>query len=271
MREAARLVSVGGMIKAIAHPTDFSPESMSAFAHALRLAVATKSRLDLLHVSGPGRGRWQQFPQVRKLLEQWGLLPEGADTGDVLELTGVAVRKVEVADEDAVDGLTGFLDKHCPDLVVMASHGRAGLDRLVKGSVSVDVTQSLGLPALLVGPRARPFVNLETGVMALEKILVPVARDPDPAKALTTLDALNASLGAELDYLHVGEAPPAVTGVSVRTTGGPVVDAILTEASRAQMIAMPTAGRNGLLDHLFGSTTERVLAEANVPLLALPV
>lgn len=259
------------MIKSIAHPTDFSPESMSAFAHALRLAVATKSRLDLLHVSGPGHGRWQQFPRVRKLLEQWGLLPEGAETGDVLELTGVAVRKVEVADDYAVDGLAGFLGTHRPDLVVMASHGRAGLERLVLGSVSVDVTQDLGLPALLVGPKARPFVDLDTGELSLGKILVPVAADPEPGAALEKLAALNASLGAELDHVHVGTAAPAIAGAGVRTVGGDVVNAIIAESASAQLIAMPTAGRHGLLDHLRGSTTERVLAAATCPVLALPV
>ena len=35
--------------------------------------------------------------------------------------------------------------------------------------------------------------------------------------------------------------------------------------------AMPTRGRHGLLDALRGSTTERVLAGATVPVLALPV
>ncbi|MBK9009923.1 universal stress protein [Novosphingobium sp.] len=43
-------------------------------------------------------------------------------------------------------------------------------------------------------------------------------------------------------------------------TGGRGGRTILGEAADAQLIAMPTRGRHGLLDALRGSTTERVLA-----------
>jgi len=36
----------------ILHPTDFSPQSESAFAHALRLALTNNAILTLLHVEG---------------------------------------------------------------------------------------------------------------------------------------------------------------------------------------------------------------------------
>jgi len=41
------------MIETIAHPTDFSPASSEAFAHALRLAMEFRANLDLLHVKYP--------------------------------------------------------------------------------------------------------------------------------------------------------------------------------------------------------------------------
>ena len=40
---------------------------------------------------------------------------------------------------------------------------------------------------------------------------------------------------------------------------------------RAGLIAMPTAGQKGFLDALRGSTTERVVAQARCPVLAVPV
>jgi nucleotide-binding universal stress UspA family protein len=45
----------------------------------------------------------------------------------------------------------------------------------------------------------------------------------------------------------------------------------LAEAKGANLIAMPVAGRDGLLDALRGSTSERVVSKANCPVLALPV
>ena len=54
--------------------------------------------------------------------------------------------------------------------------------------------------------------------------------------------------------------------------GGQPVDAILRLAAErgADLIVMATAGRQGFLDALRGSTTERVLRHAPCPVLAVP-
>jgi nucleotide-binding universal stress UspA family protein len=50
------------------------------------------------------------------------------------------------------------------------------------------------------------------------------------------------------------------------------VDQILTtsEDHDADLIVMPTQGRDGFLDALRGSTTEQVLRAARCPVLAVP-
>ena len=54
---------------------------------------------------------------------------------------------------------------------------------------------------------------------------------------------------------------------------GAVVDAILDAANELEVdaIAMPTAGRHGLLDAVRGSASAKVLEDARWPLLAVPV
>ncbi len=260
------------MLEAIAHPTDFSPQGLPAFHHALGLALANRCRLDVIHVEQGGEhGGWQDFPQVRATLERWGRIAPGTGPEQVLEQTGVTVRKVGIHETNAAQGLADFLKGHRPSLVVMASHGRAGLDRLFAGSVSSDLVQATGIPALLLGPGARPFVDAETGAIALTRVLVPIDHDPAPETALDALDAFNAAHGAALDPVHVGSGGPVIPHMAVRELTGSVVETILAEAEGAQLIAMPTRGRHGLLDALRGSTTERVLADARVPVLALPV
>lgn len=37
-------------IYSVFHPTDFSPASMVAFAHALKIALSIQGKLDILHV-----------------------------------------------------------------------------------------------------------------------------------------------------------------------------------------------------------------------------
>jgi nucleotide-binding universal stress UspA family protein len=81
--------------------------------------------------------------------------------------------------------------------------------------------------------------------------------------------------------LHVGTAgdmpaihPPQVPGWQWDrvTKVGDVVDTILDTAqrTRADLIVMSTDGRNGFLDALRGSHSERILRRSPCPLLAIP-
>ena len=76
---------------AIAHPTDFSEASAEAFAHALRLALEFRCRLDLLHVRSGDR-EWSSFPHVRETLARWELLPADVDHAQVQEKLGIDTR-----------------------------------------------------------------------------------------------------------------------------------------------------------------------------------
>ena len=264
------------MIHAITHPTDFSTEGIAAFAHALRLALARRCRLDVLHVRDPrDHDHWDRFPHVRDLLERWGVLAPGAAIDDITARTGVQVRKVEIRDAAAADGLSRFLASHRPDLIVMASHGRDGINRWLLGSVSAEVLRKTQVPTLVLGPAAMPFVDAATGALRLNRILVPVTRDPSPAGTVHLLSKLTECLGVTFDFMHVGADMPRLDDVRgaqipVRRIDGPVVDGILAAALTADLIAMPTAGRHGILDALRGSTIERVVREAPCPVLAVP-
>src|SRR6516164_1916581 len=59
-------------IQSIVHPTDFTDLSGLAFCHALRIAVAAKSKLQLLHVSPHATVGALAFPQARRLSRNGG-------------------------------------------------------------------------------------------------------------------------------------------------------------------------------------------------------
>lgn len=265
------------MIRSIAHATDFSPEGQDAFAHALKLALIHRCELGILHVRDPSdQPGWDMFPRVRTLLERWGVLPAGSEIEDIAARTGVRVFKVEIRDTNPAEGLSHFLGDRGSDLVVMASHGRTGLNRWMTGSVSAELAHRLRIPALLLGPRAAPFVDAATGALGLKRVLVPVAREPAPAGAVASLERLTEGLDVELDFIHAGSDLPRLdlrngASVAVRQVAGEPADVILAEAGSAQLIAMPTAGRHGILDAVRGSTTERVLHAAPCPVLAFQV
>jgi nucleotide-binding universal stress UspA family protein len=50
------------IIRTVLHPSDFSEGSLVAFAHALKVALISKSKLVLIHVSQSGKMDWANFP-----------------------------------------------------------------------------------------------------------------------------------------------------------------------------------------------------------------
>lgn len=89
------------VIHRIFHPTDFSEDSQVAFAHALKLAVAYRAELTIMHVDPEVSPEgFEDFPRVRPTLAKWGLLPESSAKGDVTRL-GLHIRKVRALASDA--------------------------------------------------------------------------------------------------------------------------------------------------------------------------
>jgi nucleotide-binding universal stress UspA family protein len=269
-------------MQVIAHPTDFSESSAAAFSHALAMALTAKSHLYLLHVRQPGSSEsWTSFPHVRELLARWELMDLGERPSQIEAKLGIEVTKVEIQHEDPQSGLFEFMLSHRPDLIVLATHGREGLKGWLRGSVSEALARRTHIPTLFMGPNSQGFVDPTTGKLRVEQILVPVAHQPSPLRSVDILTNLLAPFSVSpsaFQFLHIGSEPPEITvasgakySASVEVAEGPVVETILRVAhdGRVHMIAMPTAGHDGFLDALRGSTTEQVLRQAPCPLLAI--
>lgn len=272
------------IIQSVLHPTDFSESSLVAFHHALKAAMLTRSSLTLLHVSTDKSLQWSDFPGIRETLESWGVLPRGSAKSAVSEL-GIAARKVVANEKEPVEAVLGFLEKNPTDLIVLATSQRANHSRWLGKSVSAPVTRRAGEMTLLIPVEARGFVSGKDGSVKLNKILVAVASTPRPEPALRAaarfVRKFNCPEGT-ITVLHVGELNtmpalsfPEVTGWTwkkeLRT--GDVIDGIVktADALEADLIVMATDGRNGFLDGLRGSHSERVLRYTATPLLTVPV
>ena len=98
-----RIKSDTSRIGTIVHPSDFSPASEVAFAHALKLGLATHAKLDIMHVAiGQEEVTWVDFPGIRDALERWGVLPPGSPRSEV-EKTGIRVRKATRPGKEPVE------------------------------------------------------------------------------------------------------------------------------------------------------------------------
>jgi nucleotide-binding universal stress UspA family protein len=271
------------------HPTDLSLGSERAFAHALRIAIATGGglRFTILHAEPRDEyGRhWQDFPAVRSTLESWGLLAPGSPRDEVLSAVGVNVEKVAALGSDVVGAIERYQASHPVELVVLGTHGRSGLPRWIQPSIAERIALRSSAMTLFVPHQARGFVALEDGRVRLQQVLIPIARDPSPHAALAAATSLVATLTpdpVQLTALYVGatgDAPalrpladPRFTQRLVAREGDPVEE-ILAAAEQfgADLIAMSTRGNHGFLDALRGSTTQQIVRRAPCPVLAVPV
>ena len=272
------------VLQYIFHPSDFTPESDVAFIHALKAALLAKAELTILHVSPKHELEWPEFPGVRSTLERWGLLPKNSAQADVGKL-GINIRKVQAKHDDPVESVTAYLSAHNTDLIVLATdqHKGRGMQWLSQ-SVAAPIARRSRQMTLFI-PKGQPgFVSAGDGSVSLTSILVPVAAAPaaQPAvqAAARMVDRLQCPAGV-FTLLYVGQKEdmpqvrtPEVAGWTWNTEvrPGDVVEVITETASttRAGLIVLTTEGRQGFLDALRGSHSERVLQQAPCPLLAIP-
>ena len=272
------------IVESVLHPTDFSEGSRVAFHHALKTAMLTRSTLTLLHVATDDTSSWSNFPGVRETLERWGALPKGSEKSDVAKL-GIKARKIMASEGEPLEMVVGFLTKHPTDLIVLATSQHEGRARWLGKSVAEPVTRKAGEMTLLIPGGVKGFVSAEDGSVNLSKVLIPVALTPHPIAALNIaarlVERLNCPQGT-FTLMHVGNSNtmPALRYPEVRgwtwqkeLRTGEVIKNIV-EAAReheVDLIVMATDGRNGFLDGLRGSHSERVLRHGIAPLLTVPV
>jgi nucleotide-binding universal stress UspA family protein len=140
-------------IHTILHPTDFSQRSAYALHLACALARDYHAKLFLLHVVPQpivafGEGVIPPEPEFR-IEEGWQRLNELVIPGTALGTT----RKIAQGDPAAA-----ILDEArsiAADLIVMGTHGRTGLPRLLMGSVAEQVSRRATCPVLTA---AAPFL-----------------------------------------------------------------------------------------------------------------
>ena len=272
------------LIQSVLHPTDFSESSLVAFHHALKAAMLSKSKLTLLHVSTDGTSEWSHFPGVRETLERWGVLPKGSPKAAVGKL-GIEARKVMANKGEPVDAVVNYLEDNPTDLLVLSTSKRDGRIPWLGKSVAEPVTRKAGEMTLLIPGDVEGFVSHKDGSVSLKQILIPIARTPRPEPALHAaarfVEKWKCSEGTFV-LVHVGNSNtmpalrlPEVPGWTwqkeLRT--GDVIEGIVKSAQehKADLIVLATDGRNGFLDAVRGSHSERILRYGVAPLLTIPV
>jgi nucleotide-binding universal stress UspA family protein len=291
------------MFRKFCVPVVNEPLSLAAAKAAMLLAKKLGARLLLTHLYTLPLLHLTQDPhEVRQELQATSLkFLESCLEFASNHAVDATILPLEVASSGEIAATIAKLaeDEHC-DLIVLGTHAREGISRLLLGSVAEAVSRCSVLPVLLYREdTAKPF--------ECENILVALDGFESGLSALETAHALSKQLPAALEVLHVvpdvfvytepmmpafdttrfenhllehgkhilyaAEASledlPNKHLLLEQAKGRRIADVILETArlNLADLIVLGTHGYTGLERLLLGSVAQAVAHHANVPVL----
>lgn len=290
-------------IRKVLVPVDFSPPSSFAIGHGIALARRFKAKLMLFHVIEPSVALTYTFPtesekadkaryeQAERML---GALV-GPEDQDDLDLE-IAVRMGDIEEQ-----ISSAIHEFGADIVVMGTHGRKLVSRWLIGSVTQALLRKLPVPILTVCHVARP--------LSFSRILFATDFSDLSKEGLHFVLDLAGSMKSDLVAAHVIERRPPVTyetpqvatlfdeerrraldearsafaRIESEAKGRNIkVETVVAEGIPAEAIVriadenavdfiVVSVRKKGRLERtLMGTTAERLIREAHVPVLSIP-
>ena len=134
------------MIKKILAPTDFSDISAKGVEYACQLAKEVGAELILMNIVTLDESNLvnrREMEQHKQLLDEFLSQKVGEAS------SGLNIRKVvEPGQPDST--VVHWAENESIDLLVMSSHGRSGLSRVLMGSVTEQILRKSPCPVLVV-------------------------------------------------------------------------------------------------------------------------
>lgn len=278
-------------------PIDFSPGSDHAMATAVRLAGEHEAELILFHA-------WYQPPIA--LMGEAGVAPSvvqqlADDARDGLDAAlakakELGARRVRATLGDGLpwQRIVEAAVAESAGLIVIGSHGRTGLGRVLLGSVAEMVVRHASCPVLTVrgdgearpyrhllvpidfSERARDAMTLATqlvepggaGITLLHVVELPVAwGELRPVDVYRDVDARGAALLAGwVRELQGAVRVPVHSQLRVGSAGAQLLAALDADPS-FDLVVMGSHGRTGLKRMLLGSVAEKTVRHAHCPVV----
>lgn len=291
-------------------PTDFSACADHALSHAVEIADQFDASLHFLHVVNELDPDWYGITNVQeeavKLRDQ--IKSEARERlNDLVPDTDLDTTVSLQLSFDVADTINEYVDERNIDLVVMGTHGRQGLERLMLGNVADKIVRHAPCPVMTVREEV-PWEDDEE--MRFQDVLAPIDFSDHSRTALRASKELAGAYAARLHLLFVAEQRTVPTfsdtglpGISVvemdpeivknaekalkqlnERVEGPTVESQyhvregsvsldivdFAETHGTDLIVMATRGLTGESRFLLGSNTERIVRVAPCPVLTLP-
>ncbi|HEY7161870.1 MAG TPA: universal stress protein, partial [Acidobacteriota bacterium] len=281
--------------------TDFSESSRSAWFAAISLASRCMARIEVLHVV-----TYQQyvFDPARYGVpdEKWqNKLKDEMEREYGLRLYPNSRRTISLS-KSVPEAILDFAEKEACNLIIVGTHNRKMLGRMLMGSVAQEVVRNSKIPVMVVKATDHQHENLQN----YNRILVPSDFSAMSSKSLNWAVRYANFLHADLHLLHVvdlrsysdmitmyslteSEIPTScelnvdlslnnmlqekeLIGKTIVKSlfGDPVAEIIsYAEKENCGFIVMGTHGRKGLERVLLGSVTAGVISKSRIPVITM--
>ena len=276
-------------IRNVLFATDLSHASAPAITYALEIARLYGAKICAVHVKTGNLDKFQEqeSDRLRDLLKE---IPH-----EFLVLSGGPTALKESGDTPTT--LLALVGTKNIDLIVMGTHGRSGLGRVLLGSVAETIFREASCPVLTVGPRLMSEPKWD---IRIKEVFYATDLTPSSQGALRYATSLAQENQARLTILNVLPQPKA--GELIESEGlvsstmrrvkelvppetelwcklnyivevGDPAEKILDMAGgfKADIIALGIRRHSvGAATHLLKLTAHRVIAGATCPVLTVP-
>ncbi len=290
----AELATTGVGIHNVLIATDFSHHSATVLNYAFNLVRRYGAHAEIVYVlptdeyalAGPEAVSAAKDAARRDLLELKTHLRSSHGFEDAVDY------RVSMLEGPVTDCLLDWAHEKKIDLIVVGTHGRGGLGKVIPGSVAEKVFRHSDIPVLTVGPHVRSLIEVDRA----HRILVPCDLTPRSHPAVQLAAALARQNRAKLTLLHVvenftkGMTPSSesarqakealarivgksgeVVDVIYRIEYGKISSTILRTASEidADLIVLGVRPSSGVLDRFQWPIAYELVCQAQCPVLTV--
>jgi len=284
-------------LRSILFATDFSPAAAQAIPYIKKIAKQYDASVTALHVRPPvvnpmtPPGTWPADIEAAQA-------EDDKRRKEILS-TFPGIRTELLVGEGSIHScLNEAIEKSSADLVVMGTHGRTGLGKLLLGSVAEEIFRTVPCPVLTVGPHSDPSHG---AAGKFREILYATDLSPESQSAAAFAVSLAEEFQTRLVLLHIIpnlEAYDLVSAADVTTSSENLLHKIISPEAEARckpeyfveggdpaekilefarmretdLIVLgvrPEKGVPGAATHLPTATAHKIVSQATCPVLTV--
>jgi nucleotide-binding universal stress UspA family protein len=276
-------------IKNILLATDFSEQATEAAKVAAGLAKLLDARLHVLHAVPLQIYAADSTPVLQRLEVENAREALHSYAAKIPQLRTIKHEEV-ILTAPATDAMSMLVEEKKIGLIVVGSHGRSGLKKVVLGSVAESAVRRLRCPVLVVGPQCEQRRGALKSILLAADLLYSSLRPAQYAVSIAR------QTGASLTIAHVFPASDPRSNdpaereratkalrqlapqdlyqekrIHIQTTTGAPGDELLAIASRisAGLIVMGVHEHGMMADHAPWATMSQIVRSSHCPVLAV--